>query len=150
MNTPMNECAILRFAGQYRFLSNFAYSDVLYGEEWYNTVEHAYQAAKTNDKEEQKSIRNALSPGDAKSLGQKATLIPEWEEVKFDIMLNLLRKKFTNTELGDQLAMTCNHILVEGNSRHDNTWGVCYCSKCNGWGRNHLGRLLMKVREELR
>ena len=40
--------------------------------------------------------------------------------------------------------------LIEGNTWHDNYWGVCSCSKCNGRGKNRLGKLLMKVREELR
>ena len=35
--------------------------------------------------------------------------------------------------------------LIEGNTWNDTYWGVC-----NGVGKNTLGQLLMKIREEIR
>ena len=35
--------------------------------------------------------------------------------------------------------------LIEGNVWNDTFWGVC-----NGKGHNHLGKILMKVRDEIR
>ena len=40
--------------------------------------------------------------------------------------------------------------LIEGNNWHDVFWGKCSCPRCNGGGQNHLGKILMKVREELK
>lgn len=50
-----------------------------------------------------------------------------------------------NSELGNKLEATGDSLLVEGNWWHDTFWGVC-----NGFGENNLGKLLMKIREELK
>lgn len=39
---------------------------------------------------------------------------------------------------------TGNEMLVEGNNWHDKFWGVC-----GGEGENHLGKMLMHIRERL-
>ena len=140
---------ILSFDGKYRFLSNFYVADITYGGKIYSSAEHAYQAAKTSDEKQQELIRSAASPGGAKRLGRWANLIPEWEEVKYDVMWNVLWNKFHKSQLEIPLLDTGDAILIEGNHWHDNTWGVCHCDKC-GVGENHLGRLLMKLREELK
>ncbi len=44
--------AVVSFRGKNGFLSNFAYSPIVYDGETYPTVEHAFQAAKTFDKEQ--------------------------------------------------------------------------------------------------
>jgi len=33
---------------------------------------------------------------------------------------------------------------------HDKFWGICICTKCANKGENHLGKILMEVREELK
>jgi hypothetical protein len=56
-------------------------------------------------------------------------------------------------ELRKKLLATGDATLIEGNYWHDNYWGVCTCENCvsNGIvGRNRLGTLLMKVREEIK
>jgi hypothetical protein len=61
-------------------------------------------------------------------------------------MESLVKEKFTrDTELGAKLVATGDEELVEGNYWGDTFWGVC-----RGVGQNHLGKILMKVREELR
>jgi len=61
-------------------------------------------------------------------------------------METLLREKFSkDPELRAKLLNTGTSKLVEGNTWGDRFWGVC-----RGQGENNLGRLLMKVREELR
>lgn len=69
----------------------------------------------------------------------------DWEEVKLGVMEGLLREKFSDPELRRKLLATGERELVEGNDWGDSFWGVCA-----GRGKNHLGRLLMKLREELR
>lgn len=110
----------------------------------YPTTEHAFQAAKTLDEKEREKIRVAKTPGQAKRLGQKVTLRKDWESIKIKIMLNLNRQKFDRADLGDRLVDTGQAELIEGNTWGDTFWGVC-----KGVGKNHLGKILMEVREEL-
>jgi ribA/ribD-fused uncharacterized protein len=124
-------------AGDYSFLSNF------YWNGW--TVEHHFQAAKTDDPTWASRILNAPSPNAAKKLGRKAPLRPTWDSEKVAVMLTLLRMKFLDRGLAQKLLDTGDAELVEGNWWGDTFWGVS-----NGVGENHLGRLLMQVREELR
>ena len=132
------------FQGEFRFLSNFHPSPVwMYGLE-YPTVEHAYQAAKTLDRAERERIRTAHTPGVAKRLGRVVKIRDDWNEFRLVAMEELLRRKFTTPQLNDQLLATGNKLLVEGNTWGDEFWGVC-----DSVGENHLGRLLMKIREEL-
>ena len=153
----------MRFDGtEYEFLSNFWPSELklthLYLDKVsteplkYATVEHAYQACKTLNVEERFAIRTAPHPSGAKRLGRICTLREDWEEIKYDVMLDLLRKKFSNAhyELMNKLIETGEDHLVEGNTWHDNNFGVCVCVKCGSMGKNMLGKLLMKVRDEVK
>ena len=138
---------ITNFHGQHDFLSNFAAAPVVYEGETYPTVEHAFQAAKTHDRAERQTIRDATTPATAKRLGRRVTLRPDWEQVKFDLMLALLRQKFASAELREQLLATGDAELIEGNRWNDRTWG-CVLVKGKWIGKNRLGKLLMQVREE--
>ncbi len=140
---PMN---IDGFFGPHRYLSNFWQADVeLYGV-IYPSVEHAYQAAKTMDPEYQKRIREASTSREAKDLGKKAVLRPDWEQVKVDFMRYLVWNKFsTHEDLRLRLLNTGEAVLTEGNTWGDTFWGVC-----NGTGQNWLGRILMETRDRLR
>lgn len=141
--------AVIRFKGAYRFLSNFYPARVKMGEIEFPTVEHAYQAAKTVDETERREIAAALTPGKAKRHGREVTLRPDWERIKIQVMLELLRQKFRHPELGASLRLTGDAVLVKGNNWHDCEWGACFCNKCLGTGDNMLGQLLMQVREEI-
>lgn len=136
---------VTEFQGNYRFLSNFWKCPIEYEGVLYPTVEHAYQAAKTTIPGERKTIREAVSPGVAKKLGRKVTLRANWEQVKLSTMLDLLRLKFADPYLRAKLLNTLTAELIEGNYWGDRYWGVC-----DGRGENHLGRLLMQVRDEVR
>ncbi len=134
------------FWGNNAFLSNF----MMEGKDNLS-VEHRYQAAKTLDENERLTILALQTPGQAKRAGAKVTLRPDWEEVKDDIMINLLRKKFQDRRLADRLVFTANHELVEGNTWHDNVWGSCTCNRCKEIvGENRLGKMLMVVRDEIK
>lgn len=138
---------IKEFQGKYRFLSNFHPSVILIDGCRYLTVEHAFQAAKTNDLDEKKKILEAETPGKAKKLGQTATLRPEWESVKIGTMRDLLRRKFVVEPLRAQLLETGDEELFEGNRWGDRFWGI---DLGTGKGENWLGKLLMGVRDEMR
>ena len=135
-----------RFDGNYEFLSNFAEYPILYQGQLWPSNEHAFQGAKTLDPIQKNAIRYAYTPGQAKRLGRQVTLRPDWEEVKKQIMYEICYEKFTQHEdLAKALLETGEQKLVEGNYWHDCYWGVC-----NGVGDNHLGKILMRIREELR
>ena len=140
------------FKNEHAFLSNFHLSPFTYkGKEW-ATVEHAFQGQKTLIDAEQELIRCAIKPKDAKKLGRKVMLRPDWEELRVDIMYEILIEKFTqNLELGNKLMATGDAYIIEGNRWHDNLWGSCFCQRCqeNEKGQNLLGGLLMKVRNDL-
>ncbi len=108
------------------------------------TVEAAFAASKTFDIEQRIQIALAETPGKAKKMGRKVTLRPDWESVKLEVMLELLSQKFSHPYYKDLLKATGDAYLEETNSWHDIFWGVC-----NGVGENHLGKLLMQIREVL-
>lgn len=140
---------IRNFHGEFEFLSNFAECPIFYFGMNFNSTEAAFQAAKTNVLEERLAIQMCDTPGKAKKLGRRVTLRDNWEEIKDDVMLDLLRLKFTKgSQLADRLDATGQAILVEGTTWHDQYWGVCVCSEHKGIGKNILGQLLMQVRAE--
>lgn len=131
------------FSGEYRFLSNFWYSDVEMDGVMWPTIEHAFQAAKTEIPSEQREILRANTPGTAKALGRAVTLRDGWDGIKLMVMANLVYKKFsTDEELRAKLIATGDAELIEGNNWGDKFWGVC-----DGEGLNHLGKVLMHVRD---
>lgn len=132
------------FQGKYRWLSNFWPCTILLDGEPYSTVEHAYQAAKTEIIIERIRIRMVSSPGLAKKLGRKVTISFDWDKRKLDVMRFLLIQKFEDKELRDKLIETGDTILIEGNYWGDKYWGVC-----NYEGENNLGKLLMEIRSNI-
>lgn len=131
---------------KYDFLSNFHPARITYeGLEW-KTTEHAYQAMKSRDPADWKYIQRASTPGKAKMLGKtRLQMRPDWDTIKYDIMLDLLRLKFKIPALRKKLLDTGDAKLIEGNTWNDTCWGVC-----EGVGANNLGRSLMLVRAEIR
>lgn len=133
----------LKFWDEFDFLSNFYSVKVYYEDIDYPTVEHAYQAAKTLDIKERRKIRNAAGPGVAKKIGQTVKIRDDWEDVKIGIMDDLVRQKFERQSLRNKL-LEIDGQIVEGNFWGDTFWGVC-----KGKGRNELGKILMKIRDEI-
>ena len=137
--------AIKGFKNEYFFLSNFYSSNIRFLGINYPTIEHFYQAAKSFWPGEVQLIVEAENPGQAKRLGKKIELHPDWENIKLSVMELALRLKFSNPIMRQKLLDTEDAYLEETNYWNDVWWGVC-----NGVGENHLGRLLMKIRDELR
>jgi ribA/ribD-fused uncharacterized protein len=142
---------ITSFREKYDFLSNFYPAKIMYDSVFYPCSENAFQAAKTLDPTEKQQF-TYLAPGKAKKAGGQLNLRPNWEDIKVDIMLEIVRAKFTqNAELKKRLLNTADEELIEGNTWHDNFWGVCECPECGGMkGKNTLGKILMQVRKELK
>lgn len=135
---------------EFAFLSNFYKGEPLkvFNRTW-ATGEHAFAGMKTIDKEQRRRIQKAKSPGTAKALGRRVILRPDWEEIKYDVMMTILRRKFTlEREEGQRLLVTGNALLVEGTKWNDRVWGV-NGHTATAVGRNWLGTMLMARRAEL-
>lgn len=145
------------FTGQYEFLSNFFVDASGY------CAEVEYQALKAVTDEDREYVRQsyrfskARIPREAKKRGKKIKLRADWEKIKLEVMEAVVRTKFLSEVMKQLLLSTSHHKLVEGNWWHDTFWGVCSggmrVNRCPGHppeGENHLGEILMKVREELK
>lgn len=142
--------SISSFTQENFFLSNFFETEILYDGLVFRNSEAAFQAAKTLVIAQREKFTN-LDGRQAKRLGRGVALRPDWEQIKDDVMLQILKAKFApGTKLAKRLIDTGNCPLIEGNTWHDNYWGVCQCDRCKGREQlNHLGKLLEKVRAEL-
>jgi len=133
------------FKGPHQWLSNFWPCEVTLDGVTYPSVEHAYQAAKTEDLTVRTLIRNAHTAGAAKRLGKRVEIRPDWLEMRIQIMRDLVHQKFQHPELREKLLATGEEELIEGN-----WWGDTFWGNCKGVGENRLGWILMSERTNIR
>ena len=136
---------IKSFTGKNFFLSNFYPCKVKDKDGLeFDSSEAYFQSRKTSDPiVRQKFV--GLTPDESKRLGRRVTLRHDWEEIKDQVMTEVLEAKFSqNPDLSKLLVETGNALLVEGNTWGDKYWGVC-----KGEGKNRLGFLLMVLREKI-
>lgn len=164
MNTYQKP-AILRYKGKYidNWFSNMKESLFVVDIISYQTVEHFYQAYKANNMLEHIIISKAETPYEAKKLGNKVqqpfqdfigkknprngVKFKDIQEVKLYVMRFALECKFAIPEWRQQLLDTKDEEIIEWNNWNDKFWGVSI-KDCKG--KNHLGRLLMEIREEIK
>lgn len=137
------ENKITSFRGKFDFLSNFYPCFVAYEGQEYGSAERAFQAAKTLNVDERKQFVLCATNVEAKKRGRHVKLRPDWERVKYDVMYDILKSKFSNSYLKQKLLDTGDAYLEEGNNHGDKIWGTV-----KGEGQNNLGKILMKIREE--
>ncbi len=132
----------------YSEFSNFAPYGVAIGDLWWPSVEHYFQAQKFHDENYQERIRRCSRPKDAKALGmtRKIPLRTDWEQVKDQIMLDAVRVKFRTHDIPHNLLLSIWDADIVENAPMDAYWG---CGP-DGSGQNKLGRILMRVRSEIR
>ena len=136
------------FTDYFDFLHNNFQTPVYFSGILYPSVSHAYHAARSNDERTRRAILNAET---FQSLGNIALRINDpidWQEKKVKIMEQLVRDKFRRSkELQERLKLTEGRDLVmtyNDNNSKNIFWGVV-----KGNGQNQLGRILMKIREDL-
>lgn len=145
-----------KFEGRFRFLSNFYPCEIEHQGIKYPSVEHFYVAMKVTDQQLingkyytpgdfREMIAKIKEPSIVKKIGSKVKLRKDWSSKKLEFMNWAVREKFKNAELKELLLDTGSFQIIEGNTWQDFFWGVC-----NGKGQNHLGKILMTVRDELR
>ena len=141
----------MQFRGDYHFLSNMYQHPLVYNGVKYATAEAAFQSAKCPGHEQEFA---ALQDGfSARKLGRKLPMIANWDLIKVQIMEEILRIKFQKPEYSVTRPINLQDIyfrllrtrgyIQEDNYWHDTFWGVC-----DGVGENHLGRILMRIRDE--
>ena len=136
---------ILSFTGVYSFLSNFYEYPVYYDGLKYMNSEAAFQSAKCMNKDGRMTFC-FLNPSEAKRLGRRVRLRPDWEDTKDQIMYDVVKAKFSDPHLAKMLLSTENADLYEGNTWGDTYWGI---DRRTLRGQNKLGEILMRVRREI-
>ena len=136
-----DENQIKGFFGDFRFLSNFHETPVLFEGELYPSSENAYQAAKCANLSDRTQFLTCNSY-QSKKLARTILVKENWHSIKYDVMAIILFDKFyRNTDIRQNLVDTKQKYLEESNHWGDVYWGVC-----NGRGENKLGKILMGVR----
>jgi len=111
----------------------------------FKTVENFYQAMKANSDQEFLKIAD-MPPFQAKNYWRSHIPYPLTEEDKLSFMEYGLRQKFApGTSWFKKLMETGDEEIIEFNNWGDRYWGV---DVRDDKGENHLGKLLMKIREE--
>lgn len=132
---------------EYEFLSNFALVDIEYKGAIFPSVEHAYQSAKCDDPKWKLQCQDReIKPGKIKSMAKLVKSVDGWPQFRLVVMRELIKKKFEQEPFRQKLIDTGHVHIQEGNHWYDSFWGV---RTDNGKGQNHLGRIIMDVRDEL-
>lgn len=138
---------IREFQNEFRWLSNFTPVKIVLDGVEFQSVEHAYMSAKSDDVEWKKFCSNPNNKaGDVKRQSRSIKLKPDWDGIKVNVMRECLIQKFTQEPFRTKLIKTGREHIQEGNMWNDKFWGVCL--KTNK-GENNLGKLIMSVRDTL-
>lgn len=149
--------AILRFDGPNRFLALDAPGRVtMYGVS-FPTLAHAAAGAKIDPNDPMRRSREAIaelwdiaqapSPQTAYAMGRKTLLREDWREVRFNLILELHRRKFANKLLMRKLLATGKVPIIAMAPQHLGRWGMA----SNGsqlTGNNWIGEILMHLRDD--
>lgn len=132
MKIPVNK--VPAFRDEFEFLSNMYPCKV--GE--FLCAEAMYMSQKCPERANEFIGLNGFQ---AKKLAKTVKLRADWNEVRINVMRTVLHAKFQG-EMLERLKAIEGEI-VERNYWKDTFWGVC-----NGKGENHLGKLLMEIRDQ--
>lgn len=136
---------ITNFRREYSFLSMSYPAVITYNGIVFYTAEAAYQAQKMTSRKEQEKM-SALGLEAVRKRGQKISPRPDWEKIKTQIMYEIQLAKFSQSpHLKEKLLSTAGKTLLDTGYAHNPYW-----TEMRGEGENNLGKILMKVREELK
>lgn len=142
---------INEFKKEYSWLSNFEAVKIMFDGIEYSSVEHAYMSAKCEDPEWKKfcsDVNNTAGEVKKQSRHASVKLVENWDTKKFEVMRTCLEQKYNQEPFKSRLINTGNQNLVEGNYHQDTIWGVDLKYTPN-IGENHLGRMIMDIRQKL-
>ena len=131
-------------------LDNFSSFGFVYNDTYYQTVEHAYQSLRFHNvaPDIENEIIGCYSAYDAQRIAHEHIdrQSVSWDEDKVAIMEGLLRAKLSqHPYVKKKLLETADYLICE-DSPKDSFWGI---GKDRN-GQNHLGKLWMKLREEIK
>ena len=144
---------------EHRWLSNMTYVDILYDGVIYPSTENFYQAMKYSKDHfiqlegwkfsisVRSHIAYNLKPNESKKYSKENPLTNhKFEQKKLEIMESAQRQKYSKEPFKSKLIATGDALLEEGNWWGDKFWGVDIKTRD---GENHLGKIIMKIRDEL-
>lgn len=134
--------------GEYGYLATYSNHGFFKDGIYWKTSEHYYQAQKFVEPEVKLKIANAKTPKIASTIGRdrNLNLRSDWKEIKQNIMYDAVYFKFKqNKDILRKLLDTGNAELVEATVK-ENYWG---CGPNND-GQNNYGKILVRVRKQLR
>ena len=151
---------MITFYGKNSPYSNFYYVEFDYKGYKVTSSEQAFMLEKalTFDKSMVERILSTANPAEIKKLGRKVKNFDEkkWNEVRYDIMVDILCAKFSVEPLKSELLGTDDEFIVEA-SPTDKIWGAGLAlgdPRLNYpksyAGKNLLGHALMDARTKLR
>ena len=137
------------FTDYYEFLHNNFYTPVFYECMLFPSVTHAYQAARSNDQTTRRAILNAENLKTVLNIAKRIDDSENWNMRRLKIMEHLIRDKFRRSkELQEKLKATGTREIVmtyEEETVANTFWGAV-----KNKGQNQLGRILMKIREDIK
>lgn len=140
---------ILFYSAKWGCFSNFAPFQVDWRTNLWPTAEHAYQAEKFwgGYPNIVLSIRMAPSPFVAYDISHanEEYMDPNWDSRKLQVMEAIIRAKRDQHALIRKMLLETEDAELIENSPVDSFWG----RGPNGDGENHLGKIWMKLREEM-
>ena len=135
---------------EFYMFSNFSSFQVKWRGKLWLTSEHAYQAAHFFDTDSE--LANQIQMMESAHLAFKTAksnsfkVVKNWENIKIGIMEDICRHKLQQHEyIQEKLLATLDYLIVE-DSPVDSCWGWGPDRK----GRNELGKVWMRLRDELR
>ncbi len=152
-DSNMNEISVKREMYQWDIfpLDNFSSFGLVMDGIYFQTSEHAFQYLKFVDtnKEIASKIKESFSPNEARIIAHenKAYRLINWQEVKYQNMEKVLRLKLEqNPIVKECLLKTKDYIIAENCIDEDTDWGL----DNNNEGNNNLGKIWMKIRNDIK
>ena len=128
--------------------SNFSSFQIWWKGELYSTSEHVYQAEKFSDPYIRMAIRCGRSAHEAFKLAEQFAdrKRSDWDNIKLGVMKAILHEKVRQHSYVRKKLMDSGNLPLIECSWRDSYWG---------WGpdrqgANHLGKLWMEIRSEIR
>ncbi|MDB5259831.1 MAG: hypothetical protein JWN37_62 [Candidatus Nomurabacteria bacterium] len=144
----MKDSPILFYESEFYIFSNFSSFVVEWRGKLWMTVEHAYQASKFTDEMIQEEIRNARSADEAYRIAHRheEKMDASLKSQKLEIMEDIIRAKITQHEYVQKKLRDSGEREIIEESYRDAFWGW----GPNKDGQNNLGKIWMKLRNELK
>lgn len=137
------ENGIYGFKDEYRWLSNFTALEtpVEYCGIKFYTTEQLYQACKCK-RHEQFVLFDGLTAAESKKFGRQVEMRSNWDSIRLPVMFQIQMIKYKQPRFNALLRETGDRYIEEKNQHKDQFFGVY-----NGIGENHLGKIIMDIRD---